>query len=445
MSRTKDWDIYHAAPTYQRWWVDQGTIANPQAGYWTTRTVNFSPIIGDHGKRSYLTTPNFFARGRNWTAPLAFDADFYQQHWEDYSRQSDTTIRTNSFGQPVLCYLNDSTDLTENSSGYFQFLPDTTSDFNSPLTWRLGDKVTNRNLDKMKDSSINVAVAYAEREETVKTVTNTIKTVSRVLHNLHSGNFGGAAKALGIKPPKRARRRFEKAYSESSTANDIANAVTGGWLGLQYGWKPLLQDVHGMAEQLAKVNLRGENCNTVRCAVSSRASQTFRDVKTTKYPQYAPWLGTDEYTQSATQTQTIYQKIWYEVSSPLVHDLSSLGITNPALVAWELVPYSFVVDWFLPIGNWLGNLDATNGLSFKGGFTTYHAKYDALSTITTLLYDKSRVDSVRIRLGSGFLRKRKVKRVPLTGYPPNPFPRFKNPLSYSHLTSALSLLKQFKR
>jgi hypothetical protein len=31
----------------------------------------------------------------------------------------------------------------------------------------------------------------------------------------------------------------------------------------------------------------------------------------------------------------------------------SLGLVNPAEIAWEVVPYSFVVDWFLPIGSYI--------------------------------------------------------------------------------------------
>lgn len=30
-----------------------------------------------------------------------------------------------------------------------------------------------------------------------------------------------------------------------------------------------------------------------------------------------------------------------------------LGLKDPLSIAWELVPYSFVADWFIPIGAWL--------------------------------------------------------------------------------------------
>jgi hypothetical protein len=36
----------------------------------------------------------------------------------------------------------------------------------------------------------------------------------------------------------------------------------------------------------------------------------------------------------------------------------NLGLTDPLSVAWELIPYSFVVDWFVPIGTYLDNLNA---------------------------------------------------------------------------------------
>jgi hypothetical protein len=32
---------------------------------------------------------------------------------------------------------------------------------------------------------------------------------------------------------------------------------------------------------------------------------------------------------------------------------ATLGLLDPELVAWELVPFSFVADWFIPIGQWM--------------------------------------------------------------------------------------------
>lgn len=43
-----------------------------------------------------------------------------------------------------------------------------------------------------------------------------------------------------------------------------------------------------------------------------------------------------------------------------------LGLTNPAIVAWELLPFSFVLDWVLPIGDWLTARHAAS--TMKGTF-----------------------------------------------------------------------------
>ena len=45
-----------------------------------------------------------------------------------------------------------------------------------------------------------------------------------------------------------------------------------------------------------------------------------------------------------------------------------LGIDNPLEVVWELIPLSFVADWFIPVGEFLRSLTATNGLVFHSGY-----------------------------------------------------------------------------
>jgi hypothetical protein len=50
--------------------------------------------------------------------------------------------------------------------------------------------------------------------------------------------------------------------------------------------------------------------------------------------------------------------------------MKTVGLLNPATVAWELVPYSFIADWFVPVGDYLTGLTADCGLVFKGGSVT---------------------------------------------------------------------------
>jgi hypothetical protein len=54
--------------------------------------------------------------------------------------------------------------------------------------------------------------------------------------------------------------------------------------------------------------------------------------------------------------------------------LNEAGLINPLDIAWELVPWSFAIDWFVPIGNTLKAITAGCGLQSEGGWTSIHVK-----------------------------------------------------------------------
>lgn len=58
------------------------------------------------------------------------------------------------------------------------------------------------------------------------------------------------------------------------------------------------------------------------------------------------------------------------ITNPFAHTVDSIGVLNPALVLWEKVPFSFVVDWVLPIGSWLQQLPPLLGLDISNVYTT---------------------------------------------------------------------------
>jgi hypothetical protein len=49
------------------------------------------------------------------------------------------------------------------------------------------------------------------------------------------------------------------------------------------------------------------------------------------------------------------------LTNPNLGLASRMGLVNPLSIAWEVVPFSFVVDWFLPVGNFLENLTSLAG------------------------------------------------------------------------------------
>jgi hypothetical protein len=116
------------------------------------------------------------------------------------------------------------------------------------------------------------------------------------------------------------------------------------------------------------------------------------------------------------------------------------GFSQPAAIAWELVPFSFVVDWFFPLGNWLTSSHAldTNIISY---YDTYFVK-------TEIEYSSYHFINVPTGLqGGGQGPSGKKTQVYVSrrvgSAPPMPLPSIsRSPLSPARVFNALALLNQ---
>jgi hypothetical protein len=253
---------------------------------------------------------------------------------------------------------------------------------------------------------------------------------------LKRGQFAKAAQKLGVIPKKRAGRRFNRDYPV-----DQAKAVGNAWLELQYGWKPLMNDVYGSVEALAKAKV---GTNAIFIKRTGRSTRLESAGSRTNYLGSSE-RGTDTLTLSTEQNFTTRMGVTFAVSSPRVNDMKQIGLTNPLLIAWEIVPFSFVADWFLPVGNYLNSLDATLGLSFQDGYISTRFQYNGSALRLTASSDSSGYRNT-FAYDESYRRHDEFKRTTLGGFPSAPFPSFKNPVSTSHVASAMALLLQtFKR
>lgn len=75
--------------------------------------------------------------------------------------------------------------------------------------------------------------------------------------------------------------------------------------------------------------------------------------------------------------------------------LSRIGLTNPAVLAWDVIPWSFVVNWVIPIGDWLESIDSTVGLDYLGGTYSRGVRLQDGKVAVTPAWDRN-------RKGSGF-------------------------------------------
>lgn len=292
---------------------------------------------------------------------------------------------------------------------------------------RIANEAQLASLLDLKGQKVNVGVTLAERRETSKLILGAAKRIADSSRAFKRGDFAGGFRLLGDEQwaTKQAGRvkRYQKGRPSASAEV----------LAMQLGWKPLIGDVYNYAELLA------ENANRpVRMRVST--SRTHRWSGVYGPPDY--WEGVDA-NRREHGSYTVKHVYVFSDSPGLVHDLASMGVTNPLSWAWELTALSFVADWFLRIGDFIDALDATLGLSFEKGCTTTFEKWTVrYSARGSYAYGGT---STTVN-GNAFKRRVVCQRAVATGFPGIPPIVLGSGLGFSRGITAGALLRQyFKR
>jgi len=290
-------------------------------------------------------------------------------------------------------------------------------------------------LTDLKDQKINYGQAFAERQQTIDLIGSTATRIYRSFRDLKRGDISSAAQHLGVQVGRRRRQAFNRGF-----ARNQAQSVSRGWLELQYGWKPLLQDVYGAAEDLAVSYVPQFQKVQTRKTLRRELNETIDELGGSQY-----YTGSYKTFLNGSARCTVRVGCTFTVGDSTLRRASQMGLTNPATLAWELTPFSFVADWFLPVGNWINSWDSTLGLNFLDGYITTFQFFSGTGTVAgSYAYKADNTQYTKLYTSSYKIIT--VKREKLRSFPSARFPEFKNPVSVTHAANALALLFSiFKR
>jgi hypothetical protein len=234
---------------------------------------------------------------------------------------------------------------------YTLSMPSFTSHFNADLRNQVNANALNNSLLTLKGMKVNLGNALGQMKQTVGMILGTAQRIGNSLRALRKGNFRNAAIALGVNPGSR--------RNGQSLGKDQTKGLSDAWLALQFGWKPLVADVYDACDDLARLNNDPRRVR-VSCSRTRRWAQSLAS---------GDWEGVPVH---------VHEEGWYTRKYVYIFsyrretfaNLSRFGLTNPVAVAWELLPWSFVVDWFIPVGDFIDTLDATFGFEFQKGCVT---------------------------------------------------------------------------
>lgn len=200
-------------------------------------------------------------------------------------------------------------------------------------------KLVNRLSEKVRGSDFNLSVFLGESKQMLDMVGSSALRISQAFEHAKKRDFEAAANVLarGYAHDSKARKRL---VSFRPLKGGRGDTVASNWLELQYGWIPLLSDAKSAAEQLAH-RLEVPFRTRVVSSVTASLPGSYWDEQNLSF----------KWTAGRSLSQKRIIAYFEESQQETIPQLS--GLLDPELVLWERLPYSFVADWFAPIGGYL--------------------------------------------------------------------------------------------
>jgi len=218
---------------------------------------------------------------------------------------------------------------------------------------------------------------------------------------------------------------YLKTLKSFGSVSRLSRQAANRWLEWTYGWKPLVNDLYQAADESQRFVL-----NKIERITASK-SEKIPDLDRV----YTTFAG------NSLPLHIVYNgKTGYRITISLEHptyDIARWTSLNPVSIAWELLPYSFVVDWVYDVGQFLRATETgfLYGLLFKEGFVSHLQAFmaEGKGSITS---------SYGFEEGSCSHEFKRFERLVLPSYPFPRKPSLKVSLGSSRLLSAAALLRQ---
>lgn len=220
--------------------------------------------------------------------------------------------------------------------------------------------------------------AYAKVNDNTLLTGEFIRDLSTTL-SMFRRPFQSSTKLLGKMKTYRSKR-------VGKTAVSATKASLHAWLEYRYGWRPVIGDMIKIMTQAA------DRASTINPLLVSRASevttntlsQTFVD-QPIQFDPTGFGLAKASGSVSGSHSVGAHAGVIYTVKEDSAQaSLKYLGLRSKDLLAtaWEIMPYSFVVDWFLNIGTWLEAVTPNPQVAIAGNWVTLVSKHHATYAAT---------------------------------------------------------------
>lgn len=182
----------------------------------------------------------------------------------------------------------------------------------------------------------------------------------------------------------------------------LTDYISDAWLKYRYGFKPVIYDLQGVVEA---IEADREKMRHIARGTEYRQATTFSTHVQSHGDLDTNWQETvlDEY---HVKCGLIYQ------AKMQPNDSFGFNLRSLLGAAWELTPFSFVVDWFLNVGPFLGALHPFFFVETGGQFTVETRTITIVRSVIGTDHVRNVSSSTLLRQMSGtevYIDKRKVR------------------------------------
>lgn len=201
-------------------------------------------------------------------------------------------------------------------------------------------------FDEQVRGQIGWATTVVQYRQTYDSLVNNITDLYHVFRDVKQLRFD------------RLYRRFKPPKGFKMKGKSFADRV----LEWRFGWQPLWNDIHKTAQALGrdfddKIVTGKSRCSWQETAVYT-LSGTYAQVVETR-------------TSQVSQAYRLSAKV--RITNPNALLFDSLGFANPALVAYEIIPWSFVANYFFSLEEYIRGLSPYMGVSLIDPYTSSFA------------------------------------------------------------------------
>jgi hypothetical protein len=196
-------------------------------------------------------------------------------------------------------------------------------------------------------------VTLYQQKQTVALLADPLSKLLKFTKLVKKGKFEAAARLLKTGVPKGLR----------NTAKSFGN----NWLKYHFGIEPLVKDIGAAMTSLTrdfdpiKIVGRGTDGNIQYVPVNTVVGIP----------------GGNQRLQGEWKQTTITKvriRAEFKINNPNLFLANNMGFVNPASIIWELIPFSFIVDWFTNVGQILASFTDFAGVSLLNPSTTIYQK-----------------------------------------------------------------------